>query len=118
MCLRCNAPEVTKIQPDDYARFFRIVSGRQCNKLNGRYLLPADDEELKVGVEICVSSLPEMTLIGLLLAQRFELFHRMIRFVLGNKNYVGPVKEILSPKRVVGKEKLRVLDLGTGGGLW
>jgi len=50
--------------------------------------------------------------------QRFDLFHRMIRFVFGNKNYVGPVEKVLSPDRDTGGEKLRVLDLGTGGGLW
>jgi hypothetical protein len=50
--------------------------------------------------------------------QRFELFHRMMRFVFGNKNYVGPVEKVLSPDRDTGGEKLRVLDLGTGGGLW
>jgi len=52
------------------------------------------------------------------LPQRFELFHRMIRFVFGNKNYVGPVEKVLSPDRDTGGERLRVLDLGTGGGLW
>ena len=50
--------------------------------------------------------------------QRFELFHRMMRFVFGNKNYVGPVEKVLSPDRDTGGERLRVLDLGTGGGLW
>lgn len=50
--------------------------------------------------------------------QRFELFHRMIRFLFGNKVYVGPVEEVLSPDRDTGGEKLRVLDMGTGGGLW
>jgi hypothetical protein len=42
----------------------------------------------------------------------------MTRFVFGNKNYVGPVEKVLSPDRAIGREKLRVLDLGTGGGLW
>ena len=50
--------------------------------------------------------------------QRFELFHRMIRFVFGNKIYVGPVEKVLSPDRDTGGERLRVLDMGTGGGLW
>jgi hypothetical protein len=55
--------------------------------------------------------------------QRFELFHRMIRFVFGNKIYVGPVEKVLSPPdrdsdgEQPGK-KLRVLDMGTGSGLW
>ncbi|KAI0065389.1 S-adenosyl-L-methionine-dependent methyltransferase [Artomyces pyxidatus] len=96
MCLRCDPPDLSSVGSDDHARFFRTVGGRRCNTLNGRYMMPADDEELK----------------------RFELFHRMIQFVLGNKNYVGPVEEILSPSRAKGKDKLRVLDLGTGGGLW
>lgn len=52
------------------------------------------------------------------LSQRFELFHRMIRFVFGNKIYVGPVEKVLSPNRDTGGERLRVLDLGTGSGLW
>jgi hypothetical protein len=42
----------------------------------------------------------------------------MIQFVFGNKNYVGPVEKVLSPERAMDGEKLRVLDLGTGGGLW
>jgi hypothetical protein len=46
----------------------------------------------------------------------------MIRFVFGNKIYVGPVEKVLSPDRDTGGggggERLRVLDLGTGSGLW
>lgn len=42
----------------------------------------------------------------------------MVRFVLGNKIYVGPVERVLCPDRDTGGEKLRVLDMGTGGGLW
>jgi hypothetical protein len=41
----------------------------------------------------------------------------MVRFVLGNKIYVGPVERVLCPDRDV-DQKLRVLDMGTGGGLW
>jgi len=52
------------------------------------------------------------------ISQRFELFHRMIRFVFGNKIYVGPVEKVLSPDRDTGGERLRVLDMGTGSGLW
>jgi methylase of polypeptide subunit release factors len=50
--------------------------------------------------------------------QRFELFHRMVRFVFGNKIYVGPVEKVLSADRDTAGERLRVLDMGTGGGLW
>jgi methylase of polypeptide subunit release factors len=42
----------------------------------------------------------------------------MIRFVFGNKIYVGPVEKVLSPDRDTRGERLRVLDLGTGSGLW
>jgi SAM-dependent methyltransferase len=42
----------------------------------------------------------------------------MIRFVFGNKIYVGPVEKVLSADRDPKGEKLRVLDMGTGGGLW
>lgn len=43
----------------------------------------------------------------------------MIRFVFGNKIYVGPVEKVLSPDRDTdGGGKLRVLDMGTGSGLW
>ncbi|THH20705.1 hypothetical protein EW146_g734 [Bondarzewia mesenterica] len=91
-----NAPPVL---PQDSHRFFRKVNGRRCNVLNDRYIFPADDDELK--------------------EQRFELFHRMLNFVLDGKNYVGPVQDVLSPERAVESgEKLRVLDMGTGGGLW
>ncbi|KAI0054139.1 S-adenosyl-L-methionine-dependent methyltransferase [Auriscalpium vulgare] len=96
MCARCQPADLASVGSDELARFFRTVGGRRCNSLNGRYIMPADEEELK----------------------RFDLFHRMIRFVLGNKNYVGPVQDILSPDRAARGDKLRVLDLGTGGGLW
>jgi methylase of polypeptide subunit release factors len=42
----------------------------------------------------------------------------MIRFVFGNKIYVGPVEKVLSPDRDADGGKLRVLDMGTGSGLW
>jgi hypothetical protein len=38
----------------------------------------------------------------------------MIQFLFAGKNYVGPVKEILTG----GPRKSKVLDLGTGGGHW
>ncbi|KAI0035915.1 S-adenosyl-L-methionine-dependent methyltransferase [Vararia minispora EC-137] len=99
MCYCCPSPppvQLMSIRPDDYHRFFRTVYGRRCNALNNRYLLPADEDELK----------------------RFDLLHRLTRFVLGGSNYIGPVKQVLSPERKPAGDKLRVLDLGTGGGLW
>ncbi|KAF8274911.1 S-adenosyl-L-methionine-dependent methyltransferase [Lactarius quietus] len=96
MCIECVPPELLKLLPQDHDRFYRLVGGRRCNSLNKSYVMPADEDELR----------------------RFELFHRMIRFVFGNKIYVGPVEKVLSPDRDTGGEKLRVLDMGTGGGLW
>jgi len=40
----------------------------------------------------------------------------MLQFLFAGKNYVGPVKEILTSDR--GARKPKVLDLGTGGGNW
>ncbi|EIM90105.1 S-adenosyl-L-methionine-dependent methyltransferase [Stereum hirsutum FP-91666 SS1] len=97
MCPRCVPVELPVLNDSESKRFFREVFGRSVNVLNDRYILPADDDELK----------------------RFDIFHRMIKFVLGSKNYVGPADEILSPEKgALLKEKLRVLDLGTGGGTW
>ncbi|KAJ8454848.1 hypothetical protein ONZ45_g19147 [Pleurotus djamor] len=76
---------------DDSASFFRTLHGRSFNTLNTRYLLPADQDELK----------------------RYKLHHRMMQFVFSGKNYVGPVAEVLH-----GGHQRRVLDLGTGDGSW
>jgi len=130
MCVECVPPEVVDLTPRDHDHFFRVIGGRRCNTLNPRYVMPADEDELRVRSRgLCSLALDERRLIiddqiwlgtGTLFspAQRFDLFHRMIRFVFGNKNYVGPVEKVLSPDRDTGGERLRVLDLGTGGGLW
>lgn len=47
--------------------------------------------------------------------QRLQYHHRMVQFIFEGKNYVGPVREILT---ATCNHKRRVLDLGTGGGLW
>ncbi|KAG8752609.1 hypothetical protein FRC12_011873 [Ceratobasidium sp. 428] len=73
--------------------FFRQLHDRQMNCMNTAYMLPADDQEM----------------------HRLELEHRMIKFILGGKNYVGPVAEALTKVRGVQR---RVLDCGTGNGLW
>lgn len=44
-----------------------------------------------------------------------QYHHRMVQFVFEGRNYVGPVREMLSGRC---SHKRRVLDLGTGGGLW
>jgi hypothetical protein len=140
MCIECVPPQLVDITPLDHERFFRIVSGRRCNNLNHQYLMPADEDELRVrffvrsfgavgwrmdlllidDVIILTHAVPYAIAIAIPDPswQRFELFHRMIRFVFGNKIYVGPVEKVLSPDRDTGGERLRVLDMGTGGGLW
>lgn len=82
--------ELTYVGDDD-SEFFRQVHGRSLNTLNTSYLLPSDRDEVK----------------------RSEYHHRMLKFLFGGQNYVGPVKEVLQ----FGEQR-RVLDLGTGGGLW
>ncbi len=127
MCIECVPPQLADITPRDHEQFFRVVGGRRCNNLNHRYVMPADEDELRVRrrVLFALRSDDDGLIDDAILArdyypmsQRFELFHRMIRFVFGSKIYVGPVEKVLSPDRDAGGEKLRVLDMGTGGGLW
>lgn len=40
----------------------------------------------------------------------------MLQFLFGGKHYVGPMKDVLTPRE--GQERCRILDLGTGGGFW
>jgi len=102
--MRLNYPvvfplnQITYVGEDD-SRFFCQLHGRKFNVLNTRYMLPADEEEVR----------------------RSELHHRMLQFLFNGNNYVGPVKDMLSgTAREVGgaPERRRVLDLGTGGGFW
>ncbi|KAL1715031.1 S-adenosyl-L-methionine-dependent methyltransferase [Schizophyllum commune] len=78
---------------DDDSDFFYPLHGRLLNKMNTTYMLPADDDEVR----------------------RSELHHRMLQFVFHGKNYVGPVHQVLRP--VPGVQR-RILDIGTGGGMW
>ncbi|KAJ7157043.1 S-adenosyl-L-methionine-dependent methyltransferase [Mycena crocata] len=70
---------------------FREMQGRRLNTLNTIYLLPADAEEI----------------------ERYELFHRIIKFMFHGKIFVGPVHRTLQ----FGEHR-KVLDLGTGDGRW
>lgn len=47
--------------------------------------------------------------------QRQEFFHKMMYMVMGDKNYVGPVHQVLE---FPGRRKKQILDIGTGSGLW
>ncbi|THU88391.1 S-adenosyl-L-methionine-dependent methyltransferase [Dendrothele bispora CBS 962.96] len=76
---------------EDDSEFFRSLHGRRFNNLNHTYCLPADQDEVK----------------------RSELHQRMMQFVFSGRNYIGPVKEALQ----FGQHR-RILDLGTGAGLW
>ena len=51
-------------------------------------------------------------------AQRSELHHRLLQFLFSGKNYVGPVEDILTNNTNHDNHRRRVLDLGTGGGIW
>ncbi|KAJ1309761.1 hypothetical protein OPQ81_006527 [Rhizoctonia solani] len=73
--------------------FFRQLHDRQLNCMNTTYMLPADEQEMK----------------------RMDIEHRMMKFIMGGKNYVGPVVDALT--KVPGIQR-RVLDCGTGNGLW
>jgi hypothetical protein len=48
MCIECILPQLVDLKLHDHERFFRIVGGRRCNNLNHRYVMPADEEELRV----------------------------------------------------------------------
>ncbi|KAJ7829054.1 S-adenosyl-L-methionine-dependent methyltransferase [Mycena leptocephala] len=76
---------------DEGFELFYEMHGRKFNALNPTYLLPVDDEEIK----------------------RFDLFHRLMKFVLCGRLYVGPVRRTLQ----FGDYR-KVLDLGTGRGHW
>ncbi|KAI6036265.1 S-adenosyl-L-methionine-dependent methyltransferase [Pisolithus microcarpus] len=97
--MRLNYPVVFPLNQisfvgEDDSQYFCHLYGRRFNVLSQTYPLPADDEEVR----------------------RSELHHRILQFLFGGKNYVGPMKEVLTPRE--GKERCRILDLGTGGGFW
>ncbi|KAJ7899150.1 S-adenosyl-L-methionine-dependent methyltransferase [Mycena olivaceomarginata] len=70
---------------------FREIHGRRFNTLNPTYLLPADDEEIKVN----------------------SLEVQLIKFIFNGRIYTGPLREVVQfgPYR-------KALDLGTGSGEW
>ena len=42
-------------------------------------------------------------------------YHKMMYMVMGDKNYVGPVEQVLTAP---GRRKKQILDIGTGSGIW
>lgn len=48
MCIECVPPELLKLSPKDHDRYYRLVGGRRCNNLNTSYVMPADEDELRV----------------------------------------------------------------------
>ncbi|KAG8988747.1 hypothetical protein FRB94_002482 [Tulasnella sp. JGI-2019a] len=80
------------VNSDRADAFFRTVCGRELNTMNTAYVLPADDAEVK----------------------RLEQEHRLLKFVL-NANYVGNIGETLASSKATEK---RIIDCGTGSGLW
>lgn len=73
---------------DDDSSFFRSFHSRTLNTLNTNYLLPVDQDEIKVLLAAHKYSL-------LTPPQRSDLHHRMLQFVFSSKNYIGPVKQVL-----------------------
>ncbi|KAH0827166.1 hypothetical protein J3R83DRAFT_4857 [Lanmaoa asiatica] len=101
--------QITYVGEDD-SQFFTEIHGRRFNVISQRYMLPADEEEIRVSPP----PLPPSSF--LTPSQRSELQHRMLQFLFGGKNYPGPMRDVLTPKD--GQERCRILDLGTGGGFW
>jgi hypothetical protein len=52
MCIECFPPELIKLTLKDHNRFYRLVGGRRCNNLNHGYVMPADEDELRVSSRI------------------------------------------------------------------
>lgn len=52
MCPRCVPVELPVLPDSESKRFFREVFGRSVNVLNDRYILPADDDEVKVSIRV------------------------------------------------------------------
>lgn len=86
-----SPPEVSLLGDDD-SEYFRQVHGRTLNSLNLNYPLPVDMDEVKVS---CVKTRGYRIGRLMVLLQRSELHHRLLQFVFGGRNYIGPVKKAL-----------------------
>lgn len=110
-----NVPSEVSYVGEDDSEFFTHIHGRKMNSMNQRYMLPADEDEVRVSLAFRRWCLVDLKYISRLI-QRSELHHRMVQFLFGGLNYVGPVSELLTCDR--GQRRPKVLDLGTGGGFW
>lgn len=87
-----STSEVSYVGDDD-SDYFRRVYDRSLNAMNPVYMLPADREEIKASAIACSIHLLCNSIAHFI--QRSELHHRMMQFVFGGKNYIGPVKEVM-----------------------
>ncbi|EMD34976.1 hypothetical protein CERSUDRAFT_85733 [Gelatoporia subvermispora B] len=88
-----TSSDIVELGPDEFPRHFRQEVGRLFHSHGSSpYPLPVDGNE----------------------QERMRLLHEMLYKLFGRKNYIGPVPEVLSP----GSRMRRVVDLGTGTGLW
>jgi hypothetical protein len=69
--------------------YFRSLHSRTLNTLNKSYLLPVDQDEIKVNHKYFTFRLT------LTHVQRSDIHHRLLQFVFSGRNYIGPVKEAL-----------------------
>lgn len=81
------------LTPEQRQEFFKMAHGREVSSIAKQYPLPLDKEEFK----------------------RMDIEHRLLRFVYGGGNYVGPVNDVLAPTH---HRQRRILDCGTGTGIW
>ncbi|KAF8522258.1 S-adenosyl-L-methionine-dependent methyltransferase [Hysterangium stoloniferum] len=88
-----NDDENDIITPERRKQFFKMAHGRKVSSIAKHYPLPVDEEEIN----------------------RMNEEHRMLRYILHGPNYIGPVKEVLEYSD---ERQRRVLDCGTGTGIW
>lgn len=86
-----SPPDLQYLGEDD-SDYFRFIHGRSLNALNTTYMLPVDEDEIKVNF---ISFSRPRRIDSRLPPQRSELHHRMLQFVFHGKNYIGPVKRAL-----------------------
>lgn len=115
--LPLNVPSQVSYVGEDDSEYFTEIHGRKINSMNLRYMLPSDADEIRVSTRSLID-ISQRSYLSAQLFQRSELHHRMLQFLFGGRNYVGPVKDLLSSHRTQGPRKPKVLDLGTGSGNW